>query len=258
MRQHPRIVNPFEVKKTQDWGDLPMYKKIAYYSTQLHEKYAPYVDKLKAKEIVKSILGDKIKVAKVVRVLTSPDDIHDTDINPDHILKSAHASRWNIDLRNVKNGVDKIKEYLQRWNKTYSTKELQYTFLTPQFYIEEKIVDQLLKRRDMAIVYMVRCVRGRACSVGVQYGSKQNIYNLNWYPLDKPQIDGSFLIPQPKRLPEMLEMANTLAQPFEFVRIDFYIDVNEDIYFSEFTFTPASGNQVFSLELEHKMGMMWL
>ena len=55
----------------------------------------------------------------------------------------------------------------------------------------------------------------------------------------------------------MLKLAKKLSKPFEFVRIDFYIGENDLIYFSEFTFTPAAGYQVFDLETEMYQGSLW-
>jgi hypothetical protein len=63
-------------------------------------------------------------------------------------------------------------------------------------------------------------------------------------------------IEKPNRLDKMLTLAAKLSQPFEFVRIDFYY-VDEKIYFSEYTFTPAGGKQVFPLDLEIKYGALW-
>ena len=42
----------------------------------------------------------------------------------------------------------------------------------------------------------------------------------------------------------MIRIAETLASPFPFVRVDLY-DVNGKIYFSEMTFTPAKGTLIF-------------
>ena len=39
---------------------------------------------------------------------------------------------------------------------------------------------------------------------------------------------------------------------------DFYIGKDDVIYFSEFTFTPAGGYQVFDIETEIKQGLMWI
>jgi hypothetical protein len=56
----------------------------------------------------------------------------------------------------------------------------------------------------------------------------------------------------------MLKNAEILSNRFEFVRIDYYIDKNNDIYFSEFTFTPSAGKITFDPVIEMKMGQAWI
>ena len=55
----------------------------------------------------------------------------------------------------------------------------------------------------------------------------------------------------------MKKYAEILSKPFEFVRIDFFIDRKNDIYFSEFTFTPLGGKKYYSDEIELKLGKLW-
>jgi hypothetical protein len=82
--------------KPENWMELPMFKKIYYYGTQLTKEYTEYVDKLQAKNKVKEICGDDIQVAKVVRVLNSYYDLTLDDLNTNYIIKSSHGSGWNI------------------------------------------------------------------------------------------------------------------------------------------------------------------
>ena len=53
-------------------------------------------------------------------------------------------------------------------------------------------------------------------------------------------------------------ISKILSKEFEFVRVDFYLDKNDNIYFSEFTFTPAAGEQVFPTELEIELSKKWI
>ena len=56
---------------------------------------------------------------------------------------------------------------------------------------------------------------------------------------------------------KMLALAEKLSAPFEFVRIDFYLSKSGDIYFSEYTFTPAGGAILYSDEIENELGALW-
>ena len=55
----------------------------------------------------------------------------------------------------------------------------------------------------------------------------------------------------------MVKMAETLASPFPFVRVDLY-EIEGKIYFSEMTFTPAKGTLILDDDkVDFEMGE-WL
>jgi hypothetical protein len=73
-----------------------------------------------------------------------------------------------------------------------------------------------------------------------------NMY-IDWTPFDGSQFNGWKKADQPLTKPAnfdaMVKMAEDLARPFPFVRVDLY-DVNGKIYFGEMTFTPAKGTLI--------------
>lgn len=242
----------FSFHKPKNWSTMPFFNKIAEYRNHLDERFSPYVDKLKAKVIVKDLLKTDIKVAPIVRILKNPDDFNKSDINPKHIVKAAHGSGWNINM-NEQTKAKEVIQSLHKWNIKYDwLDEKQYTYIKPRFFIEEKVDGP---NGGHALVYMFRCIYGSPVTIGVKCIKQkvQNSYDLEWNPILPIKLDG---IEKPNRLDKMLSMAKTLSQPFEFVRIDFYY-VDENIYFSEYTFTPAGGKQVFPLDLELKYGALW-
>lgn len=247
------MVKPF--KKPIGWEKLPMFQKIQLYGETLGEEHSHYVDKLKAKAIVKRSCGDKIQVAKVIRVLENPQDVQQMDLNNLHIIKSAHASGWNINIDDNLTS-ETVKKKLSSWNNKYNTnKERQYAFIEPKFFIEEKIADNVIGVTGDALVYMIRCIHSVPVSIGVKYKKAQNSYDVDWNFIGKPKIP--FEIPKPKNLTDMLQLASHLSSEFEFVRVDFFIGVGDTLYFSEFTFTPAGGYQVYDIETEIRQGQLW-
>ena len=48
------------------------------------------------------------------------------------------------------------------------------------------------------------------------------------------------MLPRPKQLDEMIQVARDLSKGFPFVRVDLY-EVDGRIYFGEMTFTPTGG-----------------
>lgn len=249
-------MDKFKLKKPADWAKLPCYQKLKYYGSKLTKDYAEYVDKISAKDIV---IRDcpNVKVPQIVRILAGPDDITEQDLLSGHILKSAHGCKWNIVL-NPTLKIDKIKQKLQQWNRLYSNTELQYTYLKPRFFIEEIIEDKYTGKSGNAMTFMIRCFHGKPYSVGVLDYSGitkcQNIYSKDFVLLEPAK----FKFEKPSMWDEMMSSAAKLSEPFEFVRIDFYLTTNNEIYFSEYTFTPSNGRQVFSLGTEKKMGAQWV
>jgi hypothetical protein len=245
----------FTFTKPQGWETMPLYKKIAYYGTKLNELYAPYVHKITAKQIVKDLCGDRIHVAPIIRVLEGPNDVSESDMNIDHIIKSVHGSGYNISIE-LTTTVQECIQKINRWNIPYigiQWGELQYKTIQPGFFIEEKIENTSGIKTGNADVYMFRCIKGRPITIGVKRDNIQNSYDIHWNLLADKKVD----IERPDCLETMIELATVLSAPFEFVRIDFYLSVDSKIYFSEFTFTPACGAQLYSNHTEHYLGALW-
>ena len=246
----------FRVKKPASWKTMLLFKKIQVYRSQLSEEYSPYVDKLTAKEIVKKIGNDDICVAKVVRVLEGPLDFKESDINTQHIIKSTHGCGWNISITD-ETTVQQVQEQLKKWNCVYRDNiEPQYGHIPPRFFIEEKVADIVLGITGAATTFMFRCIHGNPATIGIRCGNLQNNYDLNWNVIKEQEH--THILDRPSYLPRMLDLAKRLSQPFEFVRIDLYIDKDENIYFSEFTFSPSGGAMFFPPEIERKLGKLWI
>jgi hypothetical protein len=239
----------FSFIKPENWNILPLYKKIQYYASQLDERYSRYVDKIEAKKIVKELCGEDIHVSPIIRILDNPNDFSINDINENNMIKSSHGCGWNINMsKNTK--VNNVIELLNKWNKVYSYNEKQYSYIQPRFFIEEKVNGS----KGNADVFMFRCIHGEPITIGFKRRSMQNSYDITWKPLTTNNIAN---VEKPFHLDKMLELSRRLSSQFEFVRIDFYY-VNDIIYFSEFTFTPAGGAIFFPMNLEEQYGSMWI
>lgn len=242
----------FSFTKPTTWSNMPFFSKITYYKNKLDERFAPYVDKIEAKKLVKKELAEDLKIPKIVRILKNPNDFNKSDVNPEHIVKAAHGSGWNINMTE-KTTVQEVIQSLNKWNIKYDWQdEKQYSYIKPRFFIEKKVDGA---EGGHALVYMFRCIYGKPVTIGVKCVKQkiQNSYDIDWNPIMPLALVG---IEKPQHLDKMLKLASKLSQPFEFVRIDFYY-VDEKIYFSEYTFTPAGGKQVFPLEIEMQYGKLW-
>lgn len=241
-------MNEFAIIKPSDWQKKLFYMKIRYFMKSITENYSQYVDKISAKTIVNNmckndILEGKLHIAKIIRELSSHDDIYDTDINVDHIIKSAHASRWNINIKTTTD-INYVKMKLRQYNKKYKPfDELQYSYLKPKFFIEEKIDDKYFGKNGNALSYGFYCVHSKIQFIVVDSQNPEhkydNIYDADWHLVGKNLM--SMNIEKPKTYDDIIRIVKILSAPFEFVRIDIFLAKNDVIYFSEFTFTPNAG-----------------
>lgn len=82
--------------------------------------------------------------------------------------------------------------------------------------------------------------------------------SFNWLNLlvSRPSIKTA--IQRPENYEIMCSMAKQLAEPFSYVRVDFY-NVNGSIYFGEMTFAPGSGyiSKFQSKDYDLWMGRLW-
>jgi hypothetical protein len=240
----------YSFPKPANWSSLALFEKIQIYKTHLDKRFAPFVDKLHVKESVKGIC----EVAKLIRILDSPDDIYQEDLQTDWIIKATHGSGWNIPITSTTT-LEEVKKKLHSWNKIYiGSDEKHYQFIKPRFFIEEKIEDAYVGKTGQAVVFMFRCIHGKVVTIGVKKGDEQNMYWIDGRCIAKAF---PFVIPF-HRIEEMKTIAEKLAKPFEFVRMDFYLGVKGDIYLSEYTFSPAGGQPIYPRPIEKELGALWI
>ena len=201
------------------------------------------------------MLGNRIEVAKVVKEIKNINDISESLINENYLLKATYLSKCNIEMKNKT--MEYISKKINEWNENFSYKQRDdaiYKTTNIRFFIEEKIEDSILGKTGKAIVYMFRCIHGIPITVGVKYDTKQNIYDTNFNIIQK---NLNFDIEKPQNWIEIIEVVKELSKIFEFVRIDLYLGINNKIYFSEFTFFPNHGIRFFSKEKEMEYGKLW-
>lgn len=243
------------IEKPSNWSDLQLTEKLLFYKDHLTEEVAPFIDKLQVKSYVTTVTNGACKVANVVKVLQDAEDICQEDLVPGRILKTTHASGWNIFIQE-KTRLDLVKERLKKWDTHYiGNNESHYLFLKPGFFIEERVSDFQYKTQKKCITFLFRCIHGEPISINVRDFSypEQNNYFLDGTPIGK--LHFPFTLPPETKT--MLEYARLLSKPFEFVRVDFYLSDTRDIFFSEFTFTPSGGISFYPEEYEIAFGKLW-
>ncbi len=199
--------------------------------------------KLTDKILVKSYVANKLGKNHSAELYGIYNDIDEIDCSmlPDSFaLKANHGWRMNILVKNKKTF---IKEYKNIKKITRNWLKINYEnfSLEPQYKdIKRKLFIEYLRPVDfngeIRNDIQVWCFNGTA--LYVEHNS--NFYNTKW----EKQKFGYKIAPyneeaRPERLDEIIEMAQKLAQGFDFVRVDFAID-GSDIHVLEMTFTPGS------------------
>lgn len=219
---------------------------IVYDSTPLKTLLA---DKYCVREWVAEKIGDKYLIP-LLGVWSSFDEIDFGKLPNSFVLKANHGSGWNIIVRD-KNTFDiaNAKRKFDLWMKMnfayHSALELHYKDIVPKIIAEE----YLENNSGNLVDYKVHCFGGRAAYIQYIGGrangeAKEGWFDRNWNLMDfgggnYPQIDDE--IQKPENLDLLLTLSETLAKPFSYVRVDFYVLNDGTFKFGEMTFTPAGG-----------------
>lgn len=215
--------------------------------------YTQMVDKLAAKEYVRSIIGDEY----IIPTLAIWDSIPDIDISqmPEQfVIKTTHDSGGLVICRNKElfdetAALKKISKSLRR-NYYMEHREWPYKNVPKRIFAERYLQDSSNGGlRD----YKFYCFSGEPqflyLSQGLENHATANIsfLTLDWKIADfgRSDFEPFEILPnKPDNFGEMIDIARQLSQDMSFLRVDLY-NVNGHIYFSELTFCPCAGMMVF-------------
>ncbi len=209
------------------------------------------------KEYAKMIARPHAGIAKTVSIFkisgnTSRDDIlawiHPF-IGRRLVLKPTHSSGKVLFLDRKISGAD-IDSFLEHAKKPFFrlVRETQYIHLKPKLILEENISDS-----DNINDYKFFCINGEPvyCQVDIDrfFAHKRVICTIpDFNALDvRFGHDIAKDVERPHNFDGMIKIARELAAPFSFVRIDLY-NVNGEIFFGEYTFSPGAGSDHISDE----------
>ena len=181
------------------------------------------------------------------------------------VIKCSHACAYNTIVRDKDTfDIATARKRFNKWLKTdYGklTLERHYSPIKPALLIE-----QYLGNEDtLPTEYKIHVFNGKARSLYVVTGRGSDIrytnFYIDWTRFDCSQFNGwksaDQVIEKPSNFEEMVALAEKVAAPFPFVRVDLYC-VNGKIFFSEMTFTPAKGTLLLDDDnVDFEMGA-WL
>ena len=184
------------------------------------------------------------------------------------VLKTNNASATCIIVKDknklvIKAAIKKLNQWLSI-PFGYSGYQPHYLAIKPCIIAEEFLeADEFQKKVSplSLIDYKFYCCEGEPIVIWTPFNRhpsvNMNLFDVEWnsHPewlketVDNHIVDA--IIPKPKCLDEMLRAVRTLAKPFPFVRVDFFV-VNDKPYVGELTFTPGYG--FFTPELDDRLG----
>lgn len=208
-------------------------------------------DKYAVRNYVINKIGEKYLVPLVFKTENIRDINEDTIPNYPVIVKTNHDSSGGIIIKdksavnwvNTQNILGKNLSI----NYYYRFKEWQYKHVKPLI-----IVEKLLQTSDGKIPndYKMYFFNGELQFTQVDMGKSENKWRRNLYDNDWNLLnflikrENGESIKKPELFDEMISLGKKLAEPFSFVRVDFYYFDNT-IYFGELTFHPQSGHSKF-------------
>lgn len=212
-------------------------------------RFTKLADKYEVKQIVKDIIGN-VYVVPCYGIYNCFDDISFDDLPQQFVVKTTHDSSGVFIVRD-KNTFDitslkKRLNMLLNKNHYWLYREWPYKNIKPRILIEQLLDDKTGRElRD----YKFWCFNGVPKIMYITNKGKtieENFYDMDFRPVN---INHGFprTVPEyskPKEFEEMKELASKLSKGLPFVRIDFF-DVNNRVYFGEYTFYDWGGFQPF-------------
>lgn len=222
-------------------------------------------DKLSMREHVANIIGDEFMIP-VLWSGDNPEEIPFSTLPPKYVIKTNHACSYNIIVKD-KTPVDQkeIQHLLKSWlginfcEDTFLGAAWAYKNIKPMIIVEEFVDDD----GKVPLDYKFFCFSGYAEYLLITFDRHEAPYEKHFtrkfVPLDLWNGYRQYprCVERPKNYEQMISLAESLAQGFDFIRVDFY-NVGGRIYVGELTCYPAGGLARFiPREYDYIFGDKW-
>lgn len=228
------LKHPVSFNEKLQWLKLYWDEPLVSLCADKYEVHS-YVKQLECAEILNRLIG----------VYDSSGDIDWEGLPERFAMKCTHGCGYNIIVPD-KSRLDReeAKRKIDNWMKQkFSRKSLEYHYdkIRPRIIVEEYIENAEGK---LPLDYKIYCFNGEAKLVQVcsdrETELREDFLDLEWNPLDIGcRKTSATPLVKPACFDEMVQYAQKLAQPFPFVRVDFY-DKDGSPVLGEMTFTPGS------------------
>ena len=224
-----------------------------YWNNELVKQCA---DKYRVREYVREAGCSEI-LNELLAVYKRPEEIEWDKLPSQFAIKLNIGCGYNYIVfdkssENLPHITFEINRWLKQAPKSWlGYSEMQYKDVDPVILIEKYLGGP---NGELPEDYKFYCINGK-CYMTMfckdrdnhGHGAKYFYMDRNWKMITNGLNDPYVEVEKPICLEQAMKLAETLSQPFPFVRVDFYL-LEEKIVFGELTFTPAAG-----MDVDHKL-----
>ena len=249
------------IKEPRTFNEKILHRKL-YTDKDIFTKVE---DKWRVREYVEDRYGSEI-LPDVYCVTDDPKEIPFKDLPNQFVVKATHGSGWSrvvtdkatVDFQDLKS---ECSQWLsQKYPST--SNEYWYHGIKPRILIEEYIDEEGEKA---PIDYKFMVFHGEVKAIHVtqnRMSSSQtvrNFYDKEWNPIGAQlYFSKGPGINKPEQLDEMINIAESLGEPFDHIRVDLYAPTDDEVVFGELTVAEGSGaNRFEPVEYDFKLGEYW-
>ena len=260
LRRYARIHGkPLDLTNPRTFTEKLFWRMVTWNRGDMPPRFRQLADKYAVRAHVASTIGEEY----LTRLLWQGNDSRAIPFDrlPEaYVIKPNHAAGKVII---VKGTADRraITQQASEWLASdyyWHGRESQYYGIPPRILIEEYLTNE---DGSPPLDYKFHCFNGTPELIEVRNQTKDidPFFDTTWSLLDLSDTEGVAQpwVPKPENLGEMLTCAAKLSAGFGYVRLDFY-NVKRQVYFGEFTFTPAAGIIKYDPECwDLKLGRKW-
>ena len=267
------LLHKVYVGKFVDWENPQTFTEKLQWLKIYNRKpeYTQMVDKYAVKQYVANIIGEEY-IIPTLGVWDKPEDIDWDSLPNQFVLKTTHGGGsngvWICKDKTIFDRRKCIKEIHRSLKADLYWKFREWPYKdVPKRIIAEKFMSESICKDVFPEIadYKFFCFNGepKYCQVIRNRSTNETIdfYDMEWNHMPfvglNPYVtNGAVTVEKPKKLYDMISICKKLAKDIPFSRIDLYLINNED-YFGEVTFYPASGMGNFTPnEWNMKLGQL--
>ncbi|MCS3672014.1 hypothetical protein GGQ21_002684 [Salinibacter ruber] len=220
-------------------------------------------DKVEVREYVREKVGEEV-LNEVFIITDQPVRLRLETLPNQFVAKSSHGSGQNLIVEDKASiSEEEIRKTCANWLTVNPAKEKrEYWYQKEGAQI---IVEKLLRGQHQKIPrdYKLFVFNGNVQVIEVDF-DRFDKHTRTLYTREWKLIECSYKFPRgpevkyPERLNEMIRVAETLGEDFDFVRVDLYDTPNGGIIFGEMTLAPEAGGGKFQpMSYDFEIGQLW-